>query len=88
MREFFGIEERDSDHVAREKIAGRTLLLDDTLGDELPIFFDLLGVPDPARPLPEGDPDLLKRRMYSALRAIVKADGEIDPGVLLVEDLH
>ncbi len=88
MRDFFGIEERDSERVVREKIAGRTLLLDDKLHDELPIFFDLLGVSDPARPLPEGDPDVLKRRMYAAIRAIVKADGEIDPGVLLVEDLH
>jgi class 3 adenylate cyclase/tetratricopeptide (TPR) repeat protein len=88
MREFFGIDERDSDRVAREKIAGRTLLLDESLADDLPIFFDLLGVPDPTRPLPEGDPDLLQRRMYAALRAIVRADSEVDPGVLLVEDLH
>jgi tetratricopeptide (TPR) repeat protein len=88
LRDFFGIQERDSDRVAREKVAGRALLLDDSLQEELPIFFDLLGVPDPARPLPDLDPDALQRRMYSAVRKIVRADNELDPGVLLVEDLH
>jgi hypothetical protein len=37
--------------AAREKIAGRMLLLDETLADGLPLMFDFLGVPDPERPL-------------------------------------
>ena len=88
MRGFYGIQDQDSDRVAREKIAGRTLLLDASLHDELPIVFDLLGVPDPSRPMPDIDPDALKRRMYSTLRKIVRADSALDPGVMLVEDLH
>jgi class 3 adenylate cyclase/tetratricopeptide (TPR) repeat protein len=88
LRAFFGIDERDSDRVTREKIAGRLLLLDESLRDDLPIFFDLLGVPDPARPLPQLDPEVLQRRMHAAVRAIARADGDLDPGVVLLEDLH
>jgi class 3 adenylate cyclase/tetratricopeptide (TPR) repeat protein len=88
MRSFFGIAEGDTDRAAREKIAGRVLLLDEALRDELPIFFDLLGVPDPARPLPALEPEALQRRMHNAVRAIARANGRVEAGVLLVEDLH
>jgi AAA ATPase domain len=50
FRNFFGITDQDSDQVAREKIAGRFLLLDESLREVLPLVFDLLGVPDPERP--------------------------------------
>ena len=62
MRDFFGIDERDSDPVVREKIAERVRSLDESLADELPIFFELLEVPDPARPLPAGDQRPVKTR--------------------------
>ena len=56
FRSFFGITPQDSDHVAREKIAGRFLLLDEGLREVLPLIFDLLGVSDPERPAPPMDP--------------------------------
>src|SRR5207249_2494218 len=49
-RSYFGITEQDDDEAARDKIAGRTLRLDGSLAESLPILFDFLGVPDPARP--------------------------------------
>src|SRR5439155_22808815 len=48
MRGYFSISERDGDRVAREKIAGRLLLLHRDLGEALQLFFDFLGVTDPA----------------------------------------
>jgi len=46
-------------------------------------------VPDPARPLPPTDPEVLQRRAYAATRAIVRAEGERPlPAILLVEDLQ
>ena len=42
--------DRDSDRVASEKIAGRLLLLDEGFGDDLPLIFEFLAVPDPDRP--------------------------------------
>jgi adenylate cyclase len=57
FRSYFGITEHDTARAARDKIAGRILLLDGTLADELPFMFDFLGVPDPDRPSPPLGPD-------------------------------
>src|SRR5262245_54199907 len=88
FRAFFGITGRDAERVAREKIAGRLLLLDETLREELPLVFDLLGVSDPERPAPPMDPEALQRRLFALVRRVVQADGQREPGMTLVEDLH
>ena len=88
FRAFFGITARDAERVAREKIAGRLLLLDERLREELPIVFDLLGVSDPEHPAPPMDPEALQRRLFAVARRIVQADGQREPSVLLIEDLH
>ena len=85
-RSFFGIGDRDPDRLAREKIAGRLLLLNETLREELPVVFDMLGVADPAHPLPALDPEAHQRRIFRAVQRIVRADRT--PSVLLFEDLH
>jgi class 3 adenylate cyclase len=56
FREFFGIAQNDSDQFAREKIAGRMLLLDRALEPFLPLAFEFLGVPDPGNPAPDLEP--------------------------------
>ncbi len=89
FRTYFGVQRTDDEQAVREKIAGRLLLLDANLGDDLPIFFNLLGVTDPDRPLPLIDPELLQRRAYAAVRAIVRADSRRPkPAIVFVEDLH
>ena len=50
FRAYFGITDEDDDRSAREKIAGRLLLLDESFADALPLLFDFLGVADPAAP--------------------------------------
>src|SRR5262249_29926311 len=52
VRGYFGITEQDPPEAARDKIAGRMVLLDETLLEGLPLLFDFLGVPDPERPVP------------------------------------
>ena len=52
LRAFFEIGERDSERTARERIAGKLLLLDESFADDLPLMFDFLAVPDPERPPP------------------------------------
>ena len=47
LRGYFGISLQDAALAAREKIAGKVLLLDPELTDALPLLFDLLGVSDP-----------------------------------------
>ena len=53
LRAAFGIGDDDTDQIAREKIAGRLLLRDESVADTLPILFELMRVPDPARPAPD-----------------------------------
>jgi predicted ATPase len=89
FRAYFGVQENEADPVVRNKISARLLALDDSLREDLPIFFDLLGVPDPDRPLPAVDPEVLQRRAHAAVRAIVGADGQRDkPAIVFFEDLH
>lgn len=87
-RSVFGLEDTDTPQRARDKIAGRTVLVDPGLVDTLPLLFDFLGVPDPARPAPSSDPDASMRRIIEVLRRFTLARGEHEPVVVLLEDLH
>src|SRR5207247_63947 len=63
LRNYFGIAESDDERTARDKIAGRLLLLDDSFRDALPLLFEFLGVPDPERPPPRIDPEARQRQL-------------------------
>ena len=88
FREYYGIEAHDSERVAREKIAGRMLLLDDTYREVLPLLFELLCVPDPDNPAPSISAEERQRSLFGVLRNLVQrtpVDGTV---VTLIEDLH
>jgi class 3 adenylate cyclase/tetratricopeptide (TPR) repeat protein len=88
MRNYFEIEDAQSDRAVREKVAGRLLLLDPGFADDLPLVFEFLGVPDPERPAPRIDPEARKLRLIELIRMLVEAQSEREPGVTLIEDLH
>jgi class 3 adenylate cyclase/tetratricopeptide (TPR) repeat protein len=88
FRQRFGITEGDSDLAAREKIAGALLLLDPSFAEILPVMFEFMSVPDPARPAPRIDPEAARRRMLDHVRRIVQADTRDRTVVTLIEDLH
>jgi class 3 adenylate cyclase len=87
-RESFGIVDEDDDFGARQKIAGILAQLDRELLDALPILYDFLGVPDPhGAPLAYSGPEL-QRRLLALLKRITLARSEVQPAVILFEDLH
>jgi class 3 adenylate cyclase/tetratricopeptide (TPR) repeat protein len=88
MRDFFGITEQDGDEAARRKIAGTLLLLDQALWDALPLFFDFLGVADPADPPLRMEPEARQRRLFAIVKQIGQARSRREPALLLLEDLH
>src|SRR5262249_32821590 len=88
LRGYFGITEQDSAQTTRDKIAGRMVLLDETLANGLSIMFDLLGVPDPERPAPPLDPEARQRQFLDLMRRIGRARSAREPAVHLFEDLH
>lgn len=88
LRSFFGIGESEDEQLAREKIAGRALLLDSSLGDDLPLMFDFLGVPDPDRPVPQMSAEARQRALGGIVCRLVNAPSRRKTLVLVLEDLH
>jgi class 3 adenylate cyclase len=88
LRAYFEISERDSDRTARERIAGKLVLLDKSFDDDLPLIFDFLAVPDPLRPTPRMDPEARQRQLLGLMKRLIHAESAREPGVTLVEDLH
>jgi predicted ATPase len=85
---YFGISEQDTPRAARDKIAGRMVLLDETLTEGLPLMVDFLGVPDPERPSPPLGPEARQRRFFDLIRRLARARSAREPAVLLFGDLH
>jgi len=88
MRGYFGIEDRDSERIAREKIAGRLLLLDPGFADDLPLIFDFLAVPDPERPAPQVSSEARERLLRGMIRRLYRVPDRTDVVVNVIEDLH
>jgi class 3 adenylate cyclase/tetratricopeptide (TPR) repeat protein len=88
LRSYFGIADGDPDRIVREKIAGRSLLLDPTLTEDLPLLFDFLGVPDPDRPVPQLSAEARQRALRGVVCKLVQAPNRREPIVSIVEDLH
>jgi class 3 adenylate cyclase/tetratricopeptide (TPR) repeat protein len=87
IRAYFGISERDEPRDARERVAGRLLLIDESFREVLPLVFDFLGVPDPERPAPPLDAQARQRRLVAVVRRLIE---RANPSgfVILIEDLH
>ncbi len=88
LRSYFGIADGDPERIVREKIAGRALLLDPALADDLPLLFDFLGVPDPDHPLPQLSAEARHRALRGVVCKLIQAPRRRDPIVTVIEDLH
>jgi class 3 adenylate cyclase/tetratricopeptide (TPR) repeat protein len=88
FRDYFAITPEDGEQAAREKIAGRMLLLDETLRDSLPLVFDFLGVADPERPPAPLDAETRQRQLFAIIKRVAQARSRRAPALTLIEDLH
>jgi class 3 adenylate cyclase/tetratricopeptide (TPR) repeat protein len=88
VRAYFGVGEGDDDRVAREKIAGRLLLLDEQYRESLPLIFEFAGVADPEHPAPRMDPEAKQRRLFGLLRRLLEGPVTQGPTLTLIEDLQ
>jgi adenylate cyclase len=88
LRAYFGIGDREPERLTREKIAGRTLLLDPEFADDLPLLFDFLGVPDPERPVAQLQPEARQRALGRVVCHLINAPRRHHTVVLVIEDLH
>src|SRR5882724_9212493 len=83
FRSYFGITEHDAARAARDKIAGRMVLLDQTLVEGLPLLFDFLGVPDSERPAAPLGPEARQGQFLDLIRRLARARSDREPAVLL-----
>src|SRR5438067_2674033 len=88
LRAQFGISDADDEHAAREKVAGRLLMLDASLTDALPLIFDFLGASGPERTASPMSPEARQTSLFGAIERLQQADRLQRPEVILVEDLH
>jgi len=88
FRSYFGITQEDEDRRAREKVAGRMVLLDHAFTDALPLLFDFLGIADPQHPAPRLEPEARQRQLLAIVRQVIQSVSEAQPTVTLIEDLH
>jgi class 3 adenylate cyclase len=88
MRSYFGIADSDNDRIARERVAGRSLLLEPELADSLPLLFDFLGIPDPDRPVPPMSGEARQRLLGDVVCRLINAGDRRTSVVLVIEDLH
>jgi class 3 adenylate cyclase/tetratricopeptide (TPR) repeat protein len=88
MRSYFDITELDDGQTARERIAGKLLLLDESFAEDLALLFDFLAVADPERPAERMDPEARQRRLVAVVKRLIRAEGARQPGINLYEDLH
>lgn len=87
LRGLLDVSELEDEHELRRQVAGELTLLDPELHADLPLVFDLLGVPDPERPSGELAPAERRARLASFLRRLLRSPGRADSRLLVVDDV-
>jgi predicted ATPase/class 3 adenylate cyclase len=87
-REIYGIAPEDTDALARQKIAGYVAQLAPEELGSLPLLFEFMRVPDPARPAAEQTADERLRAILDLVRRLNAARSRREPALYVFEDLH
>jgi predicted ATPase len=82
------IEDRDDERRIWEKLTGRLLTLDPTLGTSLPAFLALLEVPMEDASWQVLDPSQRRQRTLDALKHLLLRESQVQPVLLVFENLH
>src|SRR5262249_49278780 len=88
LKAYFQLEDRDVGRRMREKLTGRLLTLDPTLGPTLPAFLALLEVPVKDAPWQALDPSQRRQRTLDALKRLFLRESQVQPLLLVFENLH
>ena len=72
----------------REKVTGKLVTLDPTLGTTLPAFLTLLDVPVEDAPWQALDPPQRRQRTLQAIKALLLRESQVQPMLMVCENLH
>lgn len=88
LKSYFHIEARDNERQIREKVAGKILTLDETLKPAVPAFLALFDVATEEPEWQALDAAQRRRRTLEAIKALLLMESEVQPLIVLIEDLH
>jgi class 3 adenylate cyclase/tetratricopeptide (TPR) repeat protein len=88
FKAYFQIDDRDDGRKIREKLTGKLLTLDATLGPTLPAFLTLLDVPVEDQHWQALDPAHRRQRTLEAIKGLLLRESQVQPLLLVVENLH
>ena len=88
LKAYFHIEARDDTWTIREKVTGKILALDQDLEPSLSALLSLLEVPVEDEEWGRLDPPQRRQRTLDALKRLLLRESQVQPLILLVEDLH
>jgi len=88
LKGYLRIHDGDMHRDMREKLVGKLMVLDETLRSLQPAFLSLLGVPVQDDKWEQLDPVHRRQRTLEACRRLLLRESEVQPLVLVFEDLH
>jgi tetratricopeptide (TPR) repeat protein len=88
LKAYFQVDDRDDGRKVREKLTGKLLTLDATLGPTLPAFLTLLDVPVQDRSWQDLDPTQRRQRTLAAIKQLLLRESQEQPLLLVFENLH
>jgi class 3 adenylate cyclase/tetratricopeptide (TPR) repeat protein len=88
LRRYGHIEDHDDIRTIRAKLTGQVVTLDETLQDTLPALLALLDALPEDSPFVQLDPPQRRQRTLDALKRLVLRESQMQPLLLVFEDLH
>ncbi|HAM55138.1 MAG TPA: hypothetical protein DCQ64_06925, partial [Candidatus Rokubacteria bacterium] len=88
LKAYFKIQDRDDQREIREKVTGKLLTLDEALKPSLPGFLNLLDLPVEDSQWQGLDPPQRRQRTLEAVKRLLLRESQLQPLVLVFEDLH
>ncbi len=88
LKTYFRIDDGDDQRRVAEKVAGKLIMLDETLKPTLPAFLALLDVAVEDADWQALEPPQRRRRTLDAVRALLVRESQVQPLVVMFEDLH
>src|SRR5262245_4636896 len=88
LKRYAYIDDHDDTRAIRAKVTGQVLTLDETMQDVIPPLLALLDALPQDSPFLQLDPPQRRQRTLDALKRIVLRESQVQPLLLVFEDLH